>query len=222
MNCWSKKRSTKRRSQRRRAAASYRPSKAWEARNRIFRGPAPRRKQRPEEEVVELVRAQDLLGLLDDGSVGARRDQLRERRGWRGCGPGPSRSAPEARRDATQPRRRRTRVLGTPPFTLYIAMWSPRERAPAQGQLREIPRADHQASLLVGEVHQDLRALAGLEVLVGGALRVGGVEADVANVLGAGGADVDLPQRHAEGGRRARARCRGSLRSCPGRASSRR
>ena len=48
------------------------------------------------------------------------------------------------------------------------------EGAEAQGQLGEVARADHEPALLVGEVHEDLGALAGLEVLVGDGLRSSG------------------------------------------------
>ena len=64
----------------------------------------------------------------------------------------------------------------------------------AQGQLRQVRGADHQALFLVGHVHEDLRPLPGLEVLEGEALAVGGVEGDVPDVLLAGGPDVDLAQ----------------------------
>ena len=74
------------------------------------------------------------------------------------------------------------------------------EGGPAEGDLGEVPGADHDPALLVREVHEDLGALAGLEVLVGGALAVPRVEADVPDVLLAGGPDVDLPQLGARRG----------------------
>ena len=57
------------------------------------------------------------------------------------------------------------------------------EGAEAQGQLREVAGADHEAALLVGEVHQDLRPLAGLQILVGSARAVGRVQADRKNFM---------------------------------------
>jgi hypothetical protein len=55
-------------------------------------------------------------------------------------------------------------------------------------------------ALLVGKVHQDLGALAGLEVLEGDAFGVARIETDVLDVLRAGGADVDLAEARPHGG----------------------
>ena len=43
---------------------------------------------------------------------------------------------------------------------------------PAQGQFAEVARADHEAAHLVGCIHQNLSALAGLYVLVGHVVRL--------------------------------------------------
>ena len=69
---------------------------------------------------------------------------------------------------------------------------------PAQRQLGEVARADDEASLLVGDVHDDLRALARLAVLVGDVVDAL-VVADVSKVLTHGRGNVDLAQLHAEG-----------------------
>ncbi len=63
-----------------------------------------------------------------------------------------------------------------------------------EGELGEIAGAHDDPALLVGEVHEHLGALPGLEVLEGDARTVVGVQADVADVLLAGRPDVDLPQ----------------------------
>ena len=72
------------------------------------------------------------------------------------------------------------------------------EGRPAERDLREVAGAHLERAVQVREVHQDLRALAGLQVLVGHALAVLRVEPDVRDVLQAGGLDVDLAQRGAE------------------------
>ena len=57
--------------------------------------------------------------------------------------------------------------------------------APAQRDFRQVPGADDEAPRLVGQVHQDLRTLAGLDVFVSsGAFRR--IVPDVAEVLQAG------------------------------------
>ena len=66
-------------------------------------------------------------------------------------------------------------------------------RRPAQGQLAQVPGADDQAAGLVGQVHQDLRALPCLPVLEGDGEILHGL-ADVLEMELHGGADVDLPE----------------------------
>lgn len=67
--------------------------------------------------------------------------------------------------------------------------------APPQGYFRQVARAHHQAPHLVGQVHQNLRALAGLYVFVsGGALRR--IVPDVAEVLERGFRNGDFPEFH--------------------------
>ena len=67
---------------------------------------------------------------------------------------------------------------------------------PTERQLAQVARADHQTAHLVGVVHQDLRPLAGLSVLVGGRAVVGR-QADVAEMLFDRGGDRDLELRDA-------------------------
>ena len=74
----------------------------------------------------------------------------------------------------------------------------------AERQLGEVARADHDAAFLVGEVHQNLRALARLAVFIGHIMRLGVLpdvaEVDVHRVL-----DVDVREGRAErGGKRLR------------------
>ena len=69
---------------------------------------------------------------------------------------------------------------------------------PAQRELGQVARADHEAALLIGDIHQDLCTLAGLAVLVGHvAHRL--VVADVGEVLAHGVPDGNLAQLGAQG-----------------------
>ena len=68
---------------------------------------------------------------------------------------------------------------------------------PAEGQLGKVARAHHEAALLVGHVHEDLRALAGLRILVGDGV-IGLVVPDVGEVLTHGGGDGNLAQLAAQ------------------------
>ena len=68
---------------------------------------------------------------------------------------------------------------------------------PAEGELREVARANHEATLLVRDVHEDLGAFAGLRVLVGhGVVRL--VMADIREVLANRRGDAHLTQLAAE------------------------
>ncbi len=69
---------------------------------------------------------------------------------------------------------------------------------PAKCQLGEVSRADDHATLLVGDVHENLRALAGLAVLVRDVTH-GLVVADVRKVLAHGGGYAYLAQLAAQG-----------------------
>ena len=69
---------------------------------------------------------------------------------------------------------------------------------PAQRQLRQVARAHDQAADLVGDVHEHLRALAGLAVLIGDVVVVH-ILADVGKVLLHGLGDGDRAQLHAVG-----------------------
>ena len=69
---------------------------------------------------------------------------------------------------------------------------------PAERQLGEVAGADDEAALLVGHVHEDLRALARLGVLVGDVVD-GLVVPDVGEVLAHGGGDANLAQLSAHG-----------------------
>ena len=64
---------------------------------------------------------------------------------------------------------------------------------PAKGELREIPRSDDDAALLVCDVHEDLRPLSCLAVLIGDIVVVH-VLADVLKVLCHRRGDADLLQ----------------------------
>ena len=149
-----------------------------------------------EEEVVQFVGPDQVLGLLGDLSVGIGRQQF---------------GADGRRHDVEQRRARRFVPLrvGHPPH--QMAHEGLRHRGvhtvhrhlvavvggPAQGQFRQVSRADDQSALHVGHVHEDLRPFAGLRVFVGGRA-VRGVEPDVPEVLHAGLADRDLALRDSQ------------------------
>ena len=155
--------------------------------------PRPEAKQREQEEVGELVGADDLLRLLGDGTVATGRNELgRDRR---------LEDVPEhlslgrvcvvLRHPGHQTADER---LGDARVDVVHRDVVAREGGEAEGELGEVPCADDDAALLVGQVHEDLGALPGLQVLEGDALAILGIEPDVADVLLARRADVDLPE----------------------------
>ncbi|MNI34320.1 hypothetical protein D3C73_883090 [compost metagenome] len=68
---------------------------------------------------------------------------------------------------------------------------------PSEGKLRQIAGADHNAAILVGQIHQDLRSFPGLNVLIGQIVNIL-VMADILEMLQAGGLDVHYLERSAE------------------------
>ena len=156
---------------------------------------APEAQQVVEEEVVQGVGAHQILGALGDFAVGGGRQQLRgdggvqdvrEHRAQRGLGP----VGLEAD-DVPDQRLGHGAVDGVHGHVVAVV------GGPAQRQLRQIARADHQTAALVRQIHQHLGALPGLGVFVG---HVGdrGVVADVGEVLFDRRGDVDLLERHAQ------------------------
>ena len=69
--------------------------------------------------------------------------------------------------------------------------------APAEGELGEVARADHDAADLVRLVHEQIRAAAGLRVLIRDVLH-GLVSPEVLQVLTRHRRDVDRLERHTE------------------------
>ena len=69
--------------------------------------------------------------------------------------------------------------------------------SPAERQLRQIARTDDKTASLVGQIHQNLRALAGLAVLVGHVLH-GRIVLNVLEVLFHGRVDRNLAEAHAQ------------------------
>lgn len=69
--------------------------------------------------------------------------------------------------------------------------------SPAECQLRQVARADDKAASLIGQIHQNLRALAGLAVLVGHVLH-GRIVLNVLEVLLHGRVDRNLAEAHAK------------------------
>lgn len=70
-------------------------------------------------------------------------------------------------------------------------------RSPAERQLRQVAGADDKTASLVGQVHQDLRTLAGLAVLVGHVLH-GRIVLNVSKVLLHGRVNRNLAEAHAQ------------------------
>lgn len=149
-----------------------------------------------QEEVMHNVRAQNILGQLDNLSGCRRRQQLRADSGLDNaveilahrlvcfvvCIPGDNildQRLRNARIHAVH--RHMVAVIGTP----------------AQRQLGQVARADDNPAVLVGEVHQNLGTLAGLYVLVCQVMHLG-VVADVREMLEAGRLDVNDLHRGAE------------------------
>ena len=96
--------------------------------------------------------------------------------------------------------------LGDPGVDSVVAHVVSIVGTPAQGQLGEVPGADHQPAGLVGDIHEHLGALSGLAVLEGHVVVLHGL-ADVlkvdlhrpANVDGLEGAAQPLGQQHGVG-----------------------
>ena len=69
--------------------------------------------------------------------------------------------------------------------------------SPAERQLRQVARADDKTASLVGQIHQNLRTLAGLAVLVGHVLH-GRIVLNVLEVLLHSRVDRNLAEAHAQ------------------------
>ena len=69
--------------------------------------------------------------------------------------------------------------------------------SPAECQLRQVTRADDKTASLVGQIHQNLRTLAGLAVLVGHVLH-GRIVLNVLEVLLHSRVDRNLAEAHAQ------------------------
>ena len=145
---------------------------------------------------MQLVRAHEVLGLLRDFAVARGGQELRRDRRVQDVQKdlGLGRVSAGVRHIAHEVAHQRlghARVDGVHGHVVAVV------GGPAQRQLGEVAGADDHAALLVGHVHEDLRALAGLGVLVGDVVD-GLVVPDVGEVLAHGRADDDLAQLHAE------------------------
>ena len=161
---------------------------------------------------MQLVRTHEVLGLLRDLAVARRRQQLRRDRRVKHVVEHGGKVGP---RLASRARSRKPRFSACRGLVRHVAHEVPHERlghagvhavhahvvgvvgCPAQRKLGEVARAHHEAALPVRDVHEDLRALAGLRVLVGHGV-VGLVVPDVGKVLAHGRRDGDLSQLTAE------------------------
>ena len=154
---------------------------------------------------MQFVGADDLLGHLRDHAV-LRRQQLGADRGCKNVEEGIRKRGfarvavglGAAAHDVAHQRLRHRGVHAVHRHVVAVV------GGKAERQLGEVARADHDAALFVGKIHQDLRALARLAVFIGHVMRLGVLpdvaEVDVHRVL-----DVDVREGRAKrGGKRLR------------------
>ena len=145
-----------------------------------------------EEEVVQLVAAEESLGLL---RLRAARDELgRDGRRAHVAQDGGDARGGGVRLALDDPAHKRLRDAAVHVVHRHLVAVVGR---PPERDLGEVAGADDEAALLVRQVHQHLRALAGLGVLVGDVAHLR-VVADVGEVALHGGADRDGAQLRAE------------------------
>ena len=161
----------------------------------IFRHPEELARARAEakrmiqEEIMQLVWADKVLRLLRDLAVLVRGQKLRGDRRVENVQQDRLQGGRAARclilHDVAHERLRHRAVDGVHGHMVAVV------GRPAERELRQIAGADHEATGLVGNVHQNLRALARLAVFIGHVVHRF-VMADVGEVLPDGGGNVDL------------------------------
>ena len=149
-----------------------------------------------QEEVVKLIRADEVLGLLADLAVAGRRQQLRAHRRIEDVvqTAGEVRILRSIRDELDEVAHQRLRNTSIDAIHRHMIGVVGR---PAERELTEVAGTDDDAVRLIRDVHEDLRPLTGLRVLVnhGVILRV---VPDVLEMLQHRGLDVDLPQRRVQ------------------------
>ena len=148
-----------------------------------------------EEVVVQLVRAHQILGLLRNLAVARGRQKLGRYRRIedveQDLGNTPAKDISRIAHQVTHERLGHARVDGVHAHVVAVI------GSPAERQLRQVARADDKAASLVGQIHQNLRTLAGLAVLVGHVLH-GLIVLNVLKVLLHGRVDRNLAEAHAQ------------------------
>ena len=168
-----------------------------------------------QEEVVKLIRADEVFGLLADLAVAGRRQQLRAHRGIEDV----VQAAGEVRvlgcigDELDEVAHQRLRDACIDPVHGHMVGVVGR---PAECELTEVAGADDDAVRLIRDVHEDLRPLTGLRVLVdhGMVLRV---VPDVLEMLQHRGLDIDLAQRRMQESRQRHRIVVGAVRGAEGR-----
>ena len=144
---------------------------------------------------MQLVRAHQILGLLRNLAIarwwqklgGHRRIEDIEQH----LGNTPAKDISRITHQMTHKRLGHARVDGVHAHVVAVI------GGPAERQLRQIARADDKTASLVGQIHQNLRTLAGLAVLVGHVLH-GRIVLNVLEVLFHGRVNRNLAEAHAQ------------------------
>ena len=147
-----------------------------------------------EEVVVQLVRAHQILSLLRNLAVARGRQKLGGHRRIedieQDLGNTPAKNISGIAHQMAHKRLGHARVDGVHAHVVAVV------GSPAERQLRQVARADDKTAGLIGQIHQNLRTLAGLAVLVGHVLH-GRIVLDVLKMLLHGCMDRDFAEAHA-------------------------
>ena len=147
-----------------------------------------------EEVIVQLVRAHQVLGLLRNLAVARGRQKLgRHRRieNIEQClGDATTKDIGRIAHQMAHKRFGHARIDGIHAHVVAVV------RSPAERQLRQVARADDKTASLIGQIHQNLRTLAGLAVLVSHVLH-GRIVLNVLKMLFHGRMDRDFAEAHA-------------------------
>ena len=144
---------------------------------------------------MQLVRAHQILGLLRNLAVARGRQKLGGHRRIedieQDLGNTPAKDISRIAHQMAHKRLGHARVDGVHAHVVAVI------GSPAERQLRQVARADDKTASLVGQIHQNLRALAGLTVLVGHVLH-SRVMLDILKVLLHGRVNRNLAEAHTQ------------------------
>ena len=144
---------------------------------------------------MQLIRAHQILGLLRNLAIARRWQKLGGHRRIEDIeqhlGNTPAKDISRITHQMTHKRLGHARVDGVHAHVVAVI------GGPAERQLRQIARADDKTASLVGQIHQNLRTLAGLAVLVGHVLH-GRIVLNVLEVLLHGRVDRNLAEAHTQ------------------------